>query len=135
MWMHGRAMEYFFCVRRMSGNRRSKKVSDAVWVMPDHVGVSVLPWQEYVSGLLQQHSVGSDDASDDVKKCKSHVEQQITLKYSDLVVRDVPIYVEPFAKICAICQSLITTTHNMDILCTSLGLTCVVAIVFLVLSC
>jgi hypothetical protein len=27
-----------------------------------HVGVSVLPWQKYVSGLLQQYSVGSDDA-------------------------------------------------------------------------
>jgi len=59
-------------------------VLDAVWVMPDHVGVSsALPWQRYyVSGLLQQHSVGSDDAFDDVKKCKSHVEKQIAMNYS-----------------------------------------------------
>jgi hypothetical protein len=57
MWMHARAMEYFFCVRRMSGYHLPKKVLDAVWVLPDHVGVSVLPWQNYVSG--QQYSVGS----------------------------------------------------------------------------
>jgi hypothetical protein len=29
-----------------------------------------------VSGLLQQYSVGSDDAFDDVEKCKSHVCQK-----------------------------------------------------------
>jgi hypothetical protein len=54
----------------MSGDRLPKKVLDAVWVMPDHVGVSVLPWQRYVSGLLHQYSVGSDDAFDDVEKCR-----------------------------------------------------------------
>jgi hypothetical protein len=57
MWMHARAMEYFFRVRHRSGDRLPTKVlDDAVWVMPDHVGVSsVLPWQRYyVSGLLQQ---------------------------------------------------------------------------------
>jgi hypothetical protein len=91
MWMHARAMEYFFRVRRMSGYRLPKKVLDAVWVLPDHVGVSVLPWQKYVSGLLQQYSVGSDDAFDDVEKCKSHVKKQIMLKYADMVVRDMPL--------------------------------------------
>jgi hypothetical protein len=40
----------------MSGDRLPKKVLDAVWVLPDDVGVSVLPWQKYVSGLLQQYS-------------------------------------------------------------------------------
>jgi hypothetical protein len=40
MWMHARAMEYFFRVRRMSGDRLPKKVLDAVWVLPDHVGVT-----------------------------------------------------------------------------------------------
>jgi hypothetical protein len=39
-----------------------KCLISAVWVLPDHIGVSsVLPWQKYVSGLLQQYSVGSDD--------------------------------------------------------------------------
>jgi hypothetical protein len=75
----------------MSGYRLPKKVLDAVWVLPDHVGVSVLPWQKYVSGLLQQYSVGSDDAFDDVEKCKSHVKKQIMLKYADMVVRDMPL--------------------------------------------
>jgi hypothetical protein len=32
-----------FRVRRMSGYRLPKKVLDAVWVLPDHVGVSVCP--------------------------------------------------------------------------------------------
>jgi hypothetical protein len=43
MWMHARAMEYFFRVRRMSRYRLPKKVLDAVWVLPDHVGVSECP--------------------------------------------------------------------------------------------
>jgi hypothetical protein len=44
--------------------------------------------------LLQQYSVGSDDAFDDVEECKSHVKKQIMLKYADMVVRD--IYMLPF---------------------------------------
>jgi hypothetical protein len=42
-------------------------------------------------GLLQQFSVGSDDAFDDVEKCKPHVKKQIMLKYADMVVRDMPL--------------------------------------------
>jgi hypothetical protein len=38
----------------MSGDGLHKEVLDAVWVMPDHVGISVLPWQKHVPGLLQQ---------------------------------------------------------------------------------
>ena len=91
MWMHARAMEYFFRVQRMSDERLPKKVLDAVWVLPDHVGVSVLPWQKYVSGLLQQYSVGSDTAFDDAEKCKSHVKKQIKLRYADMVTRDMPV--------------------------------------------
>jgi hypothetical protein len=53
VWVHARAMEIFFRVRRMSGEGLLKTVLDAVWVMLDHVGVSFLPWQKYVSGLLQ----------------------------------------------------------------------------------
>jgi hypothetical protein len=91
MWMHARAMEYFFRVQRMSDERLPKKVLDAVWVLPDHVGVSVLPWQKYVSCLLQQYSVGSDTAFDDAEKCKSHVKKQIKLRYADMVTRDMPV--------------------------------------------
>eukprot|EP00775_Hariotina_reticulata_P015172 gene15172-biopygen2043 len=40
----------------------------------------VLPWQKYVSGLLQQYGVGGDAAFEDAIKCKSHVKQQILLK-------------------------------------------------------
>jgi hypothetical protein len=61
--------------------------------------VSVLPWQKYVSGLLQQYSVGSDDAFDDVENCKSHVNKQIMLKYADMVVRDMYLLSSIFAKI------------------------------------
>jgi hypothetical protein len=74
-----------------AGDRLPKAVLDAVWVMPDHVGVSFLPWQKYVSGLLQQYSVGSDDAFDDVEQCKSHVIKQIMLEYAHIVVRDMPL--------------------------------------------
>jgi hypothetical protein len=41
--MHVRAMEYFFCARCMQGDSLPGKMLDAVGVMPDHVGVSVLP--------------------------------------------------------------------------------------------
>jgi hypothetical protein len=44
-----------------------------------------------VSGLLQEYSVGSDDAFDVVEKCTSHVKKQIMLKYADMVVRDMPL--------------------------------------------
>jgi hypothetical protein len=81
-------------------------VLDAVWVMPDHVSflpwhkcVSFLPWHKYVSSLLQQYCVGSDDALDDVEKCKSHVKKQISYAEisADMVVRDMPLFVERFA--------------------------------------
>jgi hypothetical protein len=110
MWMHAHAMEYFFRVRRMSGYRLPQKVLDAVWVLLDHVGVSVLPWQKYVSGLLQQYSVGSDDAFDDVEMCKSHVKKQIMLKYADMAVRDMPLlsslqrYMQYKSRLCSICS-------------------------------
>ena len=61
------------------------------WVLPNDVGVGVLSWQSYVSGLLQQYGVGSDAAYEDANKCKSHVKQQILLKYTDMVVRDLPV--------------------------------------------
>jgi hypothetical protein len=42
-----------------------EKVLDVAWVMPDHVGVNVLPWQQYACGLLQHYSADSDAAFDD----------------------------------------------------------------------
>jgi hypothetical protein len=89
--MHARAMEYFIRLKRMSDERLPKQLLNAVWVLPNHVGVSVLPWQKYVSGLLQQYGVGSDAAFEDANKCKSHVKQQILLKYTDTVIRDLPV--------------------------------------------
>ena len=91
MWMHARAMEYFFRVKRMSGDRLPRKVLNAVWVMPDQAGVGVLPWQKYVSSLLQQYSVGTDAAFEDAEQCKSHVKKQVMLKYADMVVRDMSV--------------------------------------------
>jgi hypothetical protein len=79
MWMHACYGVFLSCEADQSGYCLAKKVLDVVWVLPDHVGVSVLPWQKYVSGLLQQYSVGSEDAVDDVEKCKSHVKKQIML--------------------------------------------------------
>eukprot|EP00775_Hariotina_reticulata_P015269 gene15269-biopygen2950 len=64
----------------MSEGRLPKQLLAVVWVLPNHAGVSVLPWQKYVSGLLQQYGVGSDAAFEDAIKCKSHVKQQILLK-------------------------------------------------------
>jgi hypothetical protein len=55
-----------------------------------------------VSGLLQQYSVGSDDAFDDVEKCKPDVKLQIMLKYVDMVVRDVLLFVELFPNMYAV---------------------------------
>jgi hypothetical protein len=60
MWMHARDMAYVFCVRRMSEDHLPEKVLDVAWVMPDHVGVNVLPWQQYACGLLQHYSADSE---------------------------------------------------------------------------
>ena len=132
MWMHARAMEYFFRVQRMSDERLPKKVLDAVWVLPDHVGVSVLPWQKYVSGLLQQYSVGSDTAFDDAGKCKSHVKKQIKLRYADMVARDMPVLSSLQRYVQHVSPNLL---QRMSFSAPQLSLTYVVCIRPLVLSC
>eukprot|EP00775_Hariotina_reticulata_P005662 gene5662-biopygen7457 len=75
----------------MSEERLPKQLLAVVWVLPNHAGVSVLPWQKYVSGLLQQYGVGSDAAFEDAIKCKSHVKQQILL--NPLALRQVRLMI------------------------------------------
>jgi hypothetical protein len=87
MWMHARALEYCFRVKRMPGHRLPRQVLDALWV-PSGVSAGVLPWQKYVAGLLHTYGIDSDVACGTPKQCKVHVREQIAAKYADMVVRD-----------------------------------------------
>ena len=90
MWMHARAMEYYFRVQRMPGYRLPRQVLDASWVASG-VSQGMLPWQKYVSGLLQTYGIDTDVALSTAEQCKTHVKKQIAIKYADMVVRDASV--------------------------------------------
>jgi hypothetical protein len=92
MWMHARALEYYFRVQRMPDTRLPRQVLDALWV-PSHASsaVNVLPWQKYVSGLLSTYGIDVDVASGTAQCCKTHVKEQIATKYADMVSRDASV--------------------------------------------
>jgi hypothetical protein len=50
MWLHQRAMEYYFRVQRMQGSRLPRQLP-AEWKRPSG-GVAVTPWHKYVQSLL-----------------------------------------------------------------------------------
>jgi hypothetical protein len=90
MWMHARALEYYFRVQRMEEHRLTRQVLDAVWVTSS-APVSVLPWQKYVSGLLHTYGIDVDVALSTAERCKAHVREQIATKYADTVLRDASV--------------------------------------------
>jgi len=87
MWMHARAMEYFFRIKRMPDERWPKQVLNATWVLSD-LDACVLPWQKYVSGLFDLYSVDDQSLFADSKRCKTFIKKQVMLRYSDIVLRD-----------------------------------------------
>lgn len=88
MWLHERALGYYFRVQCMPDSRLPKQVLNAQWKTASGV-VCVLPWQKYVCGLLCKYGVDVQSAvTYSVEKCKMHIKQQVAEKYADMVVTD-----------------------------------------------
>ena len=90
MWMHARALEYYFRVQRMPEYRLPRQVLDALWVASG-VSAGMLPWQKYICSLLQTYGIDVSVASSTAERCKVHVKEQIAIKYGDMVLRDASV--------------------------------------------
>ena len=88
MWLHERALGFYFRVRRLPDCRLPKQVLNAQWLAADG-SVCVLPWQKYVNGLLFKYGINIDvAASSTAEQCKKLIKQQVAAKYADMVVND-----------------------------------------------
>jgi exonuclease III len=87
MWLHQRAIEYYFRVKGMHTCRLPKQLVDAAWQRTDG-SAAALPWQRYVCGLLCKYGIDGPLASSGKSACKAHVKQQQAVCYADMVVRD-----------------------------------------------
>ena len=56
MWLHQRAVEYYYRVKGMHADRLPRQVLEAEWKHSDG-SARVLPWQRYVSGLLCKYDI------------------------------------------------------------------------------
>jgi hypothetical protein len=87
MWLHQRAMEYYFRVLSMPETRLPKQVFVAEWKRPSGA-VAMLPWQKYVHCLLCKYGVNVTVASSGAAVCKNHLKQQVALTHADKVVQE-----------------------------------------------
>ena len=85
LWLHQRAMEYYFRLQSMPSSRLPKQVFSAVWKRPSGA-VTLTPWHKYVQSLLCKYGVQVDVATSGANRCKSHIRRQVVLMHADKVV-------------------------------------------------
>lgn len=86
MWLHERAIQYFFRVQRMASTRLPHQVLYAAWRRGE--AAVELPWQKYVHGLLCGYGIDTDAALAGAAQCKAHVKSKIADTHADAVVRE-----------------------------------------------
>ncbi|KAF6260500.1 hypothetical protein COO60DRAFT_894298 [Scenedesmus sp. NREL 46B-D3] len=97
MWLHQRALEYYYRIQRMQGVRLPNQVFTAEWRRPSGA-VAVTPWHKYVQSLLCKYGVNVVTAEGRASACKSRVNKQ---------VRTLPHYGQRGCRLCrAIAESL-----------------------------
>jgi hypothetical protein len=84
MWLHQRAMEYYFRVQRMQGSRLPNQVFSAVWTRSSGA-VAVTPWHKYVHSLLCKYGVDIEEAAGRASACKSHISRQVKKLHADRI--------------------------------------------------
>ena len=88
MWLHERALEYYFRVCRMPDCRLPKQVLHAQW-FGDNGTVCVLPWQKYVIGLMHKYGIDLEAvASLTAEQCKKLIKKRVAAKYADMIVNE-----------------------------------------------
>jgi hypothetical protein len=98
MWLHQRAMEYYFRVQHMPASRLPKQVFCAEWKRPG--GAVVLTgWQKYVHSLLCKYGVDVRVAS--AGECNRHIRLQVLLMYADVECCLQEIHLEQLHHTCA----------------------------------
>jgi hypothetical protein len=76
MWLHQRAMEFYFRVQRMLNSRLPHQVFAAEWKRPSGA-VAVTPWHKYVQSLLCKYRVDVEAAAERASACKNHTNSQV----------------------------------------------------------
>jgi hypothetical protein len=76
MWLHQRALEYYFRVQRMQNSRLPHQVFSAEWKRPSGA-VAVTPWHKYVQSLLCKYGVAVEAAAERASACKNHINSQV----------------------------------------------------------
>lgn len=84
MWLHQRAMEYYFRVQRMQNSRLPRQVFSAEWKRPSGA-LAVTPWHKYVQSLLCKYGVDVDVAAGRANACKNHINRQVRKLHADRV--------------------------------------------------
>ena len=85
MWLHQRAMEYYFRIQRMDDVRLPKQVFSAEWRRSSGAMV-VTPWHKYVQSLLCKYGVNVETAAGRASCCKSHISGQIKKLHADRIM-------------------------------------------------
>jgi hypothetical protein len=89
LWLHERALMYYFKVQRMPASRLPKQVMTAIWRSPgEQQRVVTLPWQHHISRLLCRYGVDLAIAMVGKVECKRHIKQQIAEHYVDVLTRE-----------------------------------------------
>jgi hypothetical protein len=85
MWLHQRAMEYYFRVERMPASRLPKQVLCAKWKRPGSSTMLLTGWQKYVKSLRTKYGIDMGVASGPALQCKRHIRRQVAMVYADRV--------------------------------------------------
>jgi hypothetical protein len=84
MWLHQRAMEYYFRVQRLQDSRLPCQVFSAEWKRPSGA-VAVTPWHKYAQSLLCKYGVNVEAAADRASACKKHISCQVKKLHADRI--------------------------------------------------
>jgi hypothetical protein len=84
MWLHQRALEYYYRIQRMQGVRLPNQVFTAEWRRPSGA-VAVTPWHKYVQSLLCKYGVNVVTAEGRASACKSHVNKQVKTLHAERI--------------------------------------------------
>ncbi|KAF6255902.1 hypothetical protein COO60DRAFT_1532239 [Scenedesmus sp. NREL 46B-D3] len=84
MWLHQRALEYYYRIQRMHGVRLPNQVFTAEWRRPSGA-VAVTPWHKYVQSLLCKYGVNAVTAEGRASACKSHVNKQVRTLHAERI--------------------------------------------------
>lgn len=94
MWLHERALRYYFKVHAMPSSRLPKQVMSAIW-KPDRAtnggqrSVVVPAWQQHISRLLCRYGVDVSIAMAGKNECKRHIKQQLSEHYMDVLTKEI----------------------------------------------